>query len=67
VGEPDDKEEASISSEWRWKSIIDDGKEYEAAIDFTRGKVSAISFSVPGAEPLDIAEALFSALGRSMK
>jgi uncharacterized membrane protein len=67
LGEPDDIKEESISSEWKWESIIDDDKAYEAVIDFTRGKVCAISFSVPGAEPVDITEALFSALGLSVK
>ncbi len=68
LGEPDHKEEGEISAEWKWAEVVDDDdKVYEAVIDFTRGKANFISFSPPDSEPVDIAEALFSALGRSVK
>ena len=67
LGEPLHKEESGISAEWKWERIIEEGKEYEAVVDFTGGKVSAIIFSSPDSPPVDIAEVLFSALGRSVK
>ena len=68
LGEADHKEEGEISDEWKWEKLVDDDdKVYEAVIDFTRGKATFISFSPPDSEPADIAEALFSALGRSVK
>ena len=67
LGAPSDKEEGEVSAQWKWESIIEDDNEYEAVIGFFRGKVTSISFSSPGSPPADIAEALFSARGRSVK
>ncbi len=48
LGDPDHREEMSISAEWQWDRVIDDEKEYNAVIDFTEKRRESPLFQMWG-------------------
>ena len=55
LGDPDAIEKGEVFEEWSWEKVVDDdGKEYQAHISFADGLVSSLSFSTPGAPPVEL-------------